>query len=67
MRGTGPNRPDRTARRAWIAPLSRDNKKDGRRFAPLEALIFFIFVAVSVRLATVATSIIWKKVLGWPK
>ena len=47
--------------------LSRDNKKDLRPFAPLPGLIFFIFVAVRVRLATVAASTTWKRVLVCPK
>jgi hypothetical protein len=67
MRSPGPNGRNRIAGRASKARLSIDNKEDVRPFAPLRGLIFIIFVAVSVRLATVAASITWKRVLACPK
>ncbi|MGD0575909.1 MAG: hypothetical protein ABSB61_11180 [Anaerolineales bacterium] len=46
--------------------LRRDNKEDAKSHAPVRDRIFFIFVAVSVRLATVTAYITWKKV-PWPR
>jgi hypothetical protein len=45
-----------------IARRRRNNEKTDCPLALSANLIFFIFVAVSVRLATVAASITWKRV-----